>query len=482
MCSVPAPPTSPEPPIASSRRRRRRVWLWLLGIPLGFVVLLILVITLYVSTKRARISEWLGEERTWWLSLGDDIPDDQNRWLAVEQICQAFRGSGQESSNWLQDRLTRPPGPNDHWPRPYDGPLREAIDERKEFLDRFRAAASLPGFRRPSSLLDNSTADGIFPVGTAVERVHLRRMLIYRGWRAFAEGRWKDGSGDIMAAVRHSVDEAQGGAGIDVSLASSSLSLAASAVREGLFAKDVSSANLGSLATKLRVELQRMPPASQVFRTERLLHLLHFEIGSSPLNRDGVGSRLSGLGVFVEGLTNAAGAERYHSTMGDLIRLADAPFPEWMKGMDKITDVIATKGTANLATRTYVPGTVGLRRNLIGAVAALEVATAALRARAVRLDSGAYPGSPQGLAGSDGMPVPMDPYTGQPLKWRKTKTGSLVIYCVGLNLKDDGGANHDKAWDRAKPPRPPDVAVEERAEKEASTISALADDQGIELK
>lgn len=81
-------------------------------------------------------------------------------------------------------------------------------------------------------------------------------------------------------------------------------------------------------------------------------------------------------------------------------------------------------------------------------VAELRCATVALAAERYRQARGAWPESPAALVPEFLPAVPVDPFDGQPLRWRRTADG-VVVYCLGPDGIDDGGA-----IDAAKPNGP----------------------------
>jgi hypothetical protein len=126
-----------------------------------------------------------------------------------------------------------------------------------------------------------------------------------------------------------------------------------------------------------------------------------------------------------------------------------------------------------VATRLLLPAlekiSVAERRRL----AHVRCLIAALAAERYRREHGAWPGSLEKLAPDLVTEVPLDPFDGRPLRYRRTAEG-LVIYAVGDDGKDDGGRvvpeeftpSKDvgyRLWDvdrRRQPPRPAKKAPE----------------------
>ena len=69
------------------------------------------------------------------------------------------------------------------------------------------------------------------------------------------------------------------------------------------------------------------------------------------------------------------------------------------------------------------------------------LATAMLR---YNLAEGEFPKQLDQLTPKYILTVPIDPFTGDPMKYSRTAEGKVVIYSVAIDLKDDGGQAFDK--------------------------------------
>ena len=71
-----------------------------------------------------------------------------------------------------------------------------------------------------------------------------------------------------------------------------------------------------------------------------------------------------------------------------------------------------------------------------------------------RLARGQYPNTLDELRPQFISQIPRDPVGGQPLKYRRTENGQFVLYSLGWNERDDGGAqaksvtDGDWIWDQ----------------------------------
>jgi hypothetical protein len=70
----------------------------------------------------------------------------------------------------------------------------------------------------------------------------------------------------------------------------------------------------------------------------------------------------------------------------------------------------------------------------------LDLVHLALAIERYRLDHGALPARLDDLVGDYVDRVPMDIFDGQPLRYALQEEGGYVIYSVGRNRKDEGGA------------------------------------------
>jgi hypothetical protein len=79
---------------------------------------------------------------------------------------------------------------------------------------------------------------------------------------------------------------------------------------------------------------------------------------------------------------------------------------------------------------------------------------------AYRAEHGAYPTQLAQLSPKHVAAVPEDPFANGPLRYKRTETG-CIVYSIGPNGKDDGGASHNFSSDdeASIPPDADDVAI-----------------------
>lgn len=150
------------------------------------------------------------------------------------------------------------------------------------------------------------------------------------------------------------------------------------------------------------------------------------------------------------------------------VDVARLPPQEHIAGIRKIED--AAKNGPWLQ-RMLLPGMFRVAEGTVRGQAVLRCAIAALAAERYRLEHERWPDDLQALVPGQLDAVPLDPYDGQPLRYRRTADGA-IIYSVGIDLKDDGGKLPRKGarpaegdvgvqlWDatrRRQPPRNPEV-------------------------
>jgi hypothetical protein len=79
---------------------------------------------------------------------------------------------------------------------------------------------------------------------------------------------------------------------------------------------------------------------------------------------------------------------------------------------------------------------------------------------AYRAEHGAYPTQLAQLLRKHLAAVPVDPFANGPMRYKRTQTG-CIVYSIGPNGKDDGGASHSFSSDddASIPPDADDVAI-----------------------
>jgi hypothetical protein len=236
-----------------------------------------------------------------------------------------------------------------------------------------------------------------------------------------------------------------------------------------------SDAALESFQKRLE-EVEKEPLLLYCFRGERAgeYHLLEWlrQGNSAPGISGGSASGFDFVAFYlhVPGViaSQTVGCMRY---MTEMIDVAKKPPEQW---------------TAEFATlRQQVPNLPVLARLLVPAMdkiaqavqrsyAQQRCAIVVLAAERFRRKNNRWPESPDELLKAGLLKaIPTDPYTGGPLKWKRTADGAL-IYSVGRNLIDDGGVFDRTSnklesdygfelWDVAKrrQPAPPPKKVDE---------------------
>jgi hypothetical protein len=82
--------------------------------------------------------------------------------------------------------------------------------------------------------------------------------------------------------------------------------------------------------------------------------------------------------------------------------------------------------------------------------ARLRCAIVMLAAERYRLEHGKWPETIAELVPQFLDSVPLDPFDGQPLRWRR-REGGMVVYSIGNDLADDGGQVHPRATNLQSP-------------------------------
>jgi hypothetical protein len=134
----------------------------------------------------------------------------------------------------------------------------------------------------------------------------------------------------------------------------------------------------------------------------------------------------------------------YRRTMRELQEMAARPYSEAQQDWQTFDQSLRTN-RRGLLTALLIPH---LGKCLAAAAegdSARQLARLALATTAYRSKSRAYPEKLDDLVPEYLERIPLDPFDGQPLRMKRGERG-LVLYSVGRDQKDDGGA----PWDAAK--------------------------------
>ena len=94
----------------------------------------------------------------------------------------------------------------------------------------------------------------------------------------------------------------------------------------------------------------------------------------------------------------------------------------------------------NILESMLLPATSAIERRFTYAQATTDLARTAIALERCRLAHGEYPETLAALAPQFIAQLPHDVIGGQPLKYHRTDDGRFVLYSIGWNEKDDGGA------------------------------------------
>ncbi len=94
--------------------------------------------------------------------------------------------------------------------------------------------------------------------------------------------------------------------------------------------------------------------------------------------------------------------------------------------------------------RLLIPGLASVEKTFLHAHSVLQICTLACALERRRLAEGQFPETLEALAPKYVTALPHDVITGAPLIYRRTEDGHFLLYSVGMNGKDDGGAIGEK--------------------------------------
>jgi hypothetical protein len=154
--------------------------------------------------------------------------------------------------------------------------------------------------------------------------------------------------------------------------------------------------------------------------------------------------------------------------MSEMVEIARRPPQEQAAAMKAVEARLGQMKRSQRLIRLFVPAVAKASQSFRRKVASLEAMRVLVAAERYRLKNGRWPGKLEELAPGLLPRVPLDPYDGKPIRYRRLPDG-VVAYGLGDDGKDDGGQVERAAtggpppdvgyrlWDvkhRRQPPRP----------------------------
>ena len=151
--------------------------------------------------------------------------------------------------------------------------------------------------------------------------------------------------------------------------------------------------------------------------------------------------------------TSAGDRVNYLDGMGQAISVASEPYSVRIQALPKLKEAESTLLKMRQAS-ILIPSLTAYV--LLGArdCARLHLALAAIAAERYRLKHGSLPESLDALVPNFLEAIPMDPFDGKPVRYKRLEKG-YCLYSIGENLVDDGGKGRPK-----KNERPLDIVFE----------------------
>jgi hypothetical protein len=232
------------------------------------------------------------------------------------------------------------------------------------------------------------------------------------------------------------------------------IGVAAGAIERSLALGEPPPEEMASLQ-KLLAQEEAHPTLLVALRGERAIqHRLFNGLKDGSIDLDEISGGTSGGGLMkaLGGLTQKSMARREHPEILEMMNRAIdvARLPEHEQpAADKALDEELRKLPRNLVlVRLLMPAQSKFSAATHRKTAMLCGLRALLALERYRRDKGTWPAKLDDLTPKLLKTVPLDPYDGKPLRYRRVKDG-VIVYSVGPDGKDDGGN-----IDRAKPTDP----------------------------
>ena len=156
---------------------------------------------------------------------------------------------------------------------------------------------------------------------------------------------------------------------------------------------------------------------------------------------------LRAISVFAGVLNyNQIAINRYHDESLSRIDAEGARFRESGSADAMLQDIESSwpKSVFYSLFRVTVPLVRDVEKNFLFAHTTLQLTRLACALERCRMAEGAYPETLDALVPKYIEALPHDVIDGQPLRYRRTDDGRFLLYSVGMNAKDDGGASGGK--------------------------------------
>ncbi|MHC4706804.1 MAG: hypothetical protein ACYS8I_06930, partial [Planctomycetota bacterium] len=154
---------------------------------------------------------------------------------------------------------------------------------------------------------------------------------------------------------------------------------------------------------------------------------------------------------------NDRDATQYIDIMQELIDAMELSADKRLLVFDSLQKDVDSGKRGGFLTRMLMPAFGRLMQIETRHLAHLRVTQTAIAIQRYRLTEGRLPQSLENLVPAYMEVVPIDPFDGQDLKYRTLETG-FVVYSIGDDLTDEGGAERDsKKRDKKGKPLPWDV-------------------------
>ncbi|MDP6439797.1 MAG: hypothetical protein QGH74_09195 [Candidatus Brocadiia bacterium] len=133
----------------------------------------------------------------------------------------------------------------------------------------------------------------------------------------------------------------------------------------------------------------------------------------------------------------------YLRLMRDAVKISGGPsVPSMLEEMEALQNRADGLPFMYRGARSFVPALAGCARRHAGSLAQLRTARGALAVERYRIANGRLPEKLDDLVPEFMGAIPVDPFDGRPLRYKKLEKG-YVVYSVGTDRADDGGKEGD---------------------------------------
>jgi hypothetical protein len=358
-----------------------------------------------------------------------DVPKNENAWLVYRAASERLTELPQEVKDAAERLETLGP---EHWSSSDVDVVRRYVNGNATALGLARKAARMPRFKS-----ETHWADHINARFTHLSPLHsLGRLANYSALVELADGRLDDAIGsctDAMRVGRHAASEpCITGRLVEISIRKTAL---------GILARVISQTKMAAQPERVLAIVEKLYPERrmrEMLAAERAMGISFFgDVRAGKMSLDDPFA--TGKPQQYPPVVYDTNEGTYLDLMKGYIELADKPYYQVADQIAMLERRSARISPLATVAYTMIPGYANICRQDAADRALTDVVRCAAALKVYELRTGRQPDALTDLV-PDLLPeAPVDEFSGEPLRY-ETRGDGFIVYSVGQNEIDDGGA------------------------------------------